>query len=185
MITNVRARYANGVLTLLEPLDLEDGAEVSVSVEAAQPKASHETSTPKQDDFAQAVQEYTHALSIRPNKAAFANRAFALLCLSQWDSARSDLLSARNMGMNLVSAFRADYADVAAFEKAHDVKLPQDIADMVSIEEEPQPAFTGESILEMFDRLRKSVPPEAWDGYPADSAKNYKHYLYGHRKKED
>ena len=46
MIANVRARYANGVLTPLEPLDLEDGAEVSVSVEAAQPKASDETPPP-------------------------------------------------------------------------------------------------------------------------------------------
>lgn len=35
MIANVRARYANGVLTPLEPLDLEEGAVVSVSVEAA------------------------------------------------------------------------------------------------------------------------------------------------------
>ncbi|MDD9995379.1 MAG: antitoxin family protein [Dehalococcoidia bacterium] len=33
MTTHVRARYANGVLTPLEPLDLEEGAEVTVSVE--------------------------------------------------------------------------------------------------------------------------------------------------------
>ena len=33
MITNIKARYANGVLTLLEPLDLEEGTEVMVSVE--------------------------------------------------------------------------------------------------------------------------------------------------------
>ena len=32
MITNVRARYANGVLTPLEPLGLEEGAEVMVSI---------------------------------------------------------------------------------------------------------------------------------------------------------
>ena len=32
MIANVRARYANGVLTPLEPLELEDGAEVAVSI---------------------------------------------------------------------------------------------------------------------------------------------------------
>ena len=33
MIAIVRARYANGVLTPLEPLELEEGAEVVVSVE--------------------------------------------------------------------------------------------------------------------------------------------------------
>ena len=37
MTTQVRARYANGVLTPLEPLDLEEGAEITVSFEEAQP----------------------------------------------------------------------------------------------------------------------------------------------------
>ena len=37
MIANVKARYENGVLTSLEPLDLEEGQEVVVSVEAAPP----------------------------------------------------------------------------------------------------------------------------------------------------
>lgn len=42
-----------------------------------------------------------------------------------------------------------------------------------------------ESLLEMFDRLRDSVPPDTWDNVPTDYAKNYKHYLYGHPKEED
>ena len=36
MTTHVKARYANGVLTPLEPLDLEEGAEVTVLVEEGQ-----------------------------------------------------------------------------------------------------------------------------------------------------
>ena len=32
MIAKLRARYANGVLTPLEPLDLEEGREVMVSI---------------------------------------------------------------------------------------------------------------------------------------------------------
>ena len=35
MITNIQARYANGVLRLLEPVDLEEGKEVVVSIEDA------------------------------------------------------------------------------------------------------------------------------------------------------
>ena len=35
MIAKLRARYANGVLTPLEPLDLEEGREVMVSIEDA------------------------------------------------------------------------------------------------------------------------------------------------------
>ena len=34
MMVSVKARFSNGVLTPLEPLDLEDGAEVVVSVAA-------------------------------------------------------------------------------------------------------------------------------------------------------
>ncbi len=35
MIVNVKAKYSNGVLTPLEPLNLAEGAEVTVSVEEA------------------------------------------------------------------------------------------------------------------------------------------------------
>ena len=35
MIANVKARYSKGVLTPLEPLDLEEGKEVLVSIEDA------------------------------------------------------------------------------------------------------------------------------------------------------
>ena len=41
MIANVKARYSNGVLTPLEPLDLEEGTEVVVSVEET-PRESRE-----------------------------------------------------------------------------------------------------------------------------------------------
>ena len=47
MIVNVKARYANGVLTPMEPLDLEEGAEVTVSVEGVPAGASKDTPTPK------------------------------------------------------------------------------------------------------------------------------------------
>ena len=36
MIANVKARFSNGVLTPLEPLDLKEGEEVMVSIENAQ-----------------------------------------------------------------------------------------------------------------------------------------------------
>ena len=52
----------------------------------------------------------------------------------------------------------------------------------VSIADAPPPGKARESIPEMFERLRKSVPPEAWDNMPTDGAKNYKHYLYGSPK---
>ena len=47
MITNVKARFMNGALVPLEPLDLEEGREVTVSVEGARTGASEETTGPK------------------------------------------------------------------------------------------------------------------------------------------
>ena len=126
-----------------------------------------------------AMQDYDRALRIRPSQVAYANRGLALLRQSQWDKARSDLLCARNMGMDIVSLFRAGHGSVADFEETHDLELPQDIADMLSREEAPQPALTGESILDMFERLTESVPDTAYDDLPSDGARNYKHYLYG------
>ena len=41
MIANVKARYENGVLTPLEPLDLEEGREVMVSIDL-EPQFSNE-----------------------------------------------------------------------------------------------------------------------------------------------
>lgn len=92
MITHVKARYENGVLTPLEPLDLEEGAEVTVSVEEAPARASKETPSPKQG--------------------------------------------------------------LAA-------------------------------IVERVIEMQKDIPPEEWKDVPADLAKNHKHYLYGHPRKED
>ena len=86
MIVNVKARCADGVLTPLEPLDLDEGKEVMVSIEDTQ------------------------------------------------DAVNDALSSGKDV----------------------------------------------ESILQVFERLRESVPPETWDDLPTDLAKNKKHYLYGH-----
>ena len=133
----------------------------------------------RKGDSARAVQDYDRALSLRPNRAAYVNRGVGLLRLSEWDRARSDLISARNMGMDLVSVFRADHGGVDAFEQRHGLKLPRDIADMVSIEEEPPAADAGLSILEMFKKARESIPVTEFDAFPSDWSRNYKHYLYG------
>ena len=56
----------------------------------------------------------------------------------------------------------------------------------VSIEEAPAAGEArGESLLDMFDRLRRSVPADTWDDLPTDLAKNKKHYLYGHPKEAE
>ncbi|MDE2932278.1 MAG: antitoxin family protein [Chloroflexota bacterium] len=55
----------------------------------------------------------------------------------------------------------------------------------LSIEGSQPSGAPRESLVEMFDRLRKSVPPDTWDDMPADLVRNKKHYLYGHPREED
>ena len=88
MIANVKARYTNGVFTPLEPLDLEEGAEVALTVEETTKMAKEPTG------------------SLMP-------------------------------------------------------------------------------MLERVKQIQATFPPEAWNGLPADGAKNYKHYLYGHPKEKE
>ena len=56
---------------------------------------------------------------------------------------------------------------------------------VVSIEDATPQAKGKESILEMFERLRESVPADTWDNLPTDLVKNKKHYLYGHPKEAE
>ena len=47
MITSVKDRYSNGALVPMEPLDLKEGEEVTVSVEGPPTGMSEETPVPK------------------------------------------------------------------------------------------------------------------------------------------
>ena len=62
-MTAVRARYENGVLTPLDPLDLAEGAEVLVSVEGA-PRDSAEPRANALEDMAalakRLIEKYPH-----------------------------------------------------------------------------------------------------------------------------
>ena len=49
----------------------------------------------------------------------------------------------------------------------------------------PSASKAGESVLEMFDRIHREMPENAFDGMPTDGARNYKHYLYGWPKDDE
>ena len=71
---------------------------------------------------------------------------------------------------------RAEYIN-GSLKPLDPLELDEGTVVMVSIEEE--------SMLDLFDRLRKSVPKEEWERLPADGAMNLKHYLYGHPKEDN
>ena len=136
----------------------------------------------RKGDSERALQDFSGALKLRPNKAAFTNRGNLLMQRGEWEKARNDLLRARSMGMDVVAAFRDISKSVTDFERQHSVKLPDDIARMVSIEEDPRPYDAGAAVLGIFKDIHESLPDSEWDALPTDGAKNKKHYLYGYPK---
>ena len=65
---------------------------------------------------------------------------------------------------------------------------PQKIKQPLSTEPppgEPTSGNAGQSVLEMFDEIHRSMPEGALDALPTDLSANLKHYLYGWPKEED
>ena len=63
---------------------------------------------------------------------AYNNRGLAFLHLQEWEKAKSDLTTARDMGVDIIALFRILYSNVANFEQEYGVKLPKDIAAMLT-----------------------------------------------------
>ena len=81
-----------------------------------------------------AIEDYNRAVQLKPDfvTITYYNRGEAWLHLEEWDKARADLTTARNMGVDIIAAFRNDYKNVEAYERANRVKLPEDIAAMLT-----------------------------------------------------
>ena len=80
-----------------------------------------------------AIEDHDQAIQIKSDNVLFYNdRSIALLQAQEWEKARSDLTIARNMGVDIITSFHNAYASVADFEQDHDVKLPEDIAEMLT-----------------------------------------------------
>ena len=84
-------------------------------------------------DFGSAVANYRQAILLNPASAeAYGNRGEAWLHLRDWEKARSDLMIAEEKGIDIIASFRNEYADVKDFERKNNVKLPEDIAEMLN-----------------------------------------------------
>ena len=84
-------------------------------------------------DFDRAIVDFNKAIELNSNHAnAYNNRGEAWLHLAEWDKARADLTNARDLGVDIVASFHNDYKSVEAYERANRVKLPEDIAAMLT-----------------------------------------------------
>ncbi len=83
----------------------------------------------KKDEIDFAIKDYTKAIELNPNRdITYYNRGVVRLHLQEWDKAKADLITAKEMGMDIIASFRNDYKNVETYEQRHRVKLPEDIA---------------------------------------------------------
>ena len=79
-----------------------------------------------------AIKHYDSAIKLDPEDSdSYYNRGECLLHLEQLDQAKIDIKTAKDMGLDVISAFRNEYKDVADFKSKTDIDLPPDIAEML------------------------------------------------------
>ena len=80
-----------------------------------------------------AIENYDTAIQLNPDYGdAYYNRGEVWLHLEEWDKARTDLTVARDLEMDIVAAFHNAHKNIEAYERANRVKLPEDIAAMLT-----------------------------------------------------
>ncbi|MYE90073.1 tetratricopeptide repeat protein [Candidatus Poribacteria bacterium] len=87
-----------------------------------------------QNDLGRAIEEYCRAIALNPNDAhAYFNRGVALLYIVEieGEGAKEDLITAKEKGLDIIAAFRAEYGSVEDFEDRI-MDLPADIVEMLT-----------------------------------------------------
>ena len=78
-----------------------------------------------------ALDDYNRAIELNYLLAYF-NRGEALLCLREWDRAKSDLTTAKEKGVDIINKFIDIYTSIANFQSKTGITLPADIAAMLT-----------------------------------------------------
>ena len=59
------------------------------------------------------------------------------------------------------------------------------VGNSAPVDAESQKPTDFQALHERIRKIRESVPGSAWENVPKDSARNKKHYLYGHPKEDE
>ena len=79
--------------------------------------------------FSLAIKDYDTAIKLNPQLApVYYNRAEAWLHQKEWDKAKADFKTAKRLGVDITAMFHNSYKDVETYQKNRLVKLPEDLA---------------------------------------------------------
>ncbi len=123
-------------------------------------------------NFDHAIEDYDTAIQLDSDYAnTYCNRGEARLHLREWDKARADLITAREKGADIIASFHNEYKNVEAYERANRVKLPEDIALMLTQRRRSRfpktekflnadgTPFESADVLNLLAKLRNAGPP--------------------------
>ena len=82
----------------------------------------------RKGEFDTAIQNFYTAIDLNPKADTYHNRGEAWLPLEEWEKAKADIITAKDMGHDIVAGFHNGYESVEDFEAKHGVKVPEDIA---------------------------------------------------------
>ena len=83
----------------------------------------------KKGEFDNTIHDFDKVIELNPDDAeVYCNRGEAWLHLQEWERAKSDLMTAINMGTDIIASFHNDYASVEDFKEKTGIQLPPDIA---------------------------------------------------------
>lgn len=84
-------------------------------------------------DYELTIADFAHVIQFKPDIAiAYNCCGIAFLHLQEWEKAKSNLETARDMGENITISFCQDSRSIAGFEQKHNVKLPEDITALLT-----------------------------------------------------
>ena len=89
-------------------------------------------------DYQSAVQDFTHVINrARDNATAYFNRALAHMHLLNWSAAKTDLKTARDLGIDLEKELENRYSTVSCLEDSIGEELPEHLANMLAHAQSP------------------------------------------------
>ena len=83
-------------------------------------------------EFALAIQDYSTAIDLKPDRDIYYDRGVAWLHQQEWEKAKADLIGARSMEFNIIAAFQDFYKNVEKCEQLIGAKLPPNIASLLT-----------------------------------------------------
>ena len=105
--------------------------------------------------YDRAIEDYSQVIELDPDYNAYFARSMCWLHLQNWQEAKSDLIIAKSMGMDIISAFHGYYRNIETFRRRSGVLLPEDIATMLT--QRRRSRFVKEEKERLLDAYGKSL----------------------------